>query len=116
MSGISQVTSPSPTRESRPPVPRRTSPLWRGLRTRLRREIAVSDGPALAFLVALTLFMTWLGFTYPDFMAFTALLLPMFMASLWLGPRVLPWFIVFVAACTCVLLIRQPVDETSVMP
>jgi hypothetical protein len=92
-------------------VPRRTPPRRRGLRTRLRREIAVSDGPAIAFLVALTLFMTWLGFAYPDFMAFTALLLPMFVASLWLGPRALPWFIVFVAACTCVLLIRQPVDD-----
>ena len=32
----------------------------------------------------------------------------MFLGSLWLGPRSLPWFIVFVCACFCVLLIDQP--------
>jgi hypothetical protein len=33
----------------------------------------------------------------------------MFIASLWLGPRSLPWFIVFVSACVCLLLLDQPV-------
>ena len=32
----------------------------------------------------------------------------MFIGSLWLGPRSLPWFIVFVCACFCVLLVDQP--------
>ncbi len=39
----------------------------------------------------------------------TVLLLPMFIGSLWLGPRTLPWFVVFVCACFCVLLLDQPV-------
>ena len=32
----------------------------------------------------------------------------MFLGSLWLGPRSLPWFIVFVCCCFCVLLVDQP--------
>ena len=59
-------------------------------------------------LVAFTLLSVVLGLLYPDFVPSTVLLLPMFVGSLWLGPRMLPWFIVFVCACFCVLLIDQP--------
>ncbi len=44
-------------------------------------------------------------------MPFTTLLLPMFIGSLWLGPRSLPWFIVFVCVCVVVLLLDQPNGE-----
>jgi hypothetical protein len=87
-------------------LPNRSSP-WRGLSLRLRRELAVSDHPALFFLTLMTLAITLSGTVYPDFLPSTALLLPMFIGSLWLGPRTLPWFIVFVCACFCVLLLQQ---------
>jgi hypothetical protein len=70
--------------------------------------MSVSDRPALVFLVLLTLSSTLGGIVYPEYIPSTVLLLPMFIGSLWLGPRSLPWFIVFVCACFCVLLIDQP--------
>ncbi len=81
---------------------------WRGFSLRVRREMSVSDRPALVFLVLLTLAGTLGGIAYPAWMPSTVLLLPMFIGSLWLGPRSLPWFIVFVCACFCVLLVDQP--------
>jgi stage II sporulation SpoE-like protein len=81
---------------------------WRGFSLRIRREMSVSDRPALVFLVLLTLSSTLGGIVYPDYIPSTVLLLPMFIGSLWLGPRSLPWFIVFVCACFCVLLVDQP--------
>ncbi len=75
---------------------------------RFRREMAVSDRPAMIFLILLTILLTLLGIVYSDWAPFTTLLLPMFIGSLWLGPRSLPWFIVFVSACVCVLLLDQP--------
>ena len=81
---------------------------WRGLSLRVRREMSVSDRPALVFLVLLTLAGTGGGMVYPDYIPSTVLLLPMFIGSLWLGPKSLPWFIVFVCACFCILLVDQP--------
>jgi hypothetical protein len=75
---------------------------------RFRREMATSDRPALFFLVVFTVVCTITGLLYPDFIPFVTLLLPMFIGSLWLGPRSLPWFIVFVCACVVVLLLDQP--------
>ncbi len=82
---------------------------WRGMSLRWRREMSVSDRPALIFLVLLTVFSTLIGLLYPNFAPSTVLLVPMFIGSLWLGPRTLPWFIVFVCACFCILLLDQPV-------
>jgi hypothetical protein len=80
----------------------------RGLSLRVRREMSVSDRPALVFLVLLTLSCTLAALVYPTYIPSTVLLLPMFIGSLWLGPRSLPWFIVFVCACFCILLVDQP--------
>ena len=80
--------------------------------TRFRREMTVSDRPAVVLLVLFTLLCTVLGIAFPDLAPPTVLLLPMFIGSLWLGPRTLPWVIVFVCACFCVLLI----DQTSISP
>jgi hypothetical protein len=82
---------------------------WSGLSLRIRRQMSVSDAPALVFLVLLTVAATLLGLLSPDLVPPTVLLLPMFMGSLWLGPRSLPWFVVFVCACFCVLLVDQQV-------
>ncbi len=70
--------------------------------------MSVSDRPALLSLILLTVASTVAGVLYPDWFPATILVLPMVIASLWLGPRTLPWFIVFVCACICVLLIQQP--------
>ncbi len=86
----------------------RTAAPWRGLSLRVRQEMSVSDRPALIFLVLLAIACTLLGLTAPRYVPSTVLLLPMFIGSLWLGPRSLPWFTVFVCACFCVLLIDQP--------
>jgi hypothetical protein len=88
----------------------RQSTTWRGLSLRVRREMAVSDQPALVFLALFTVAATLLGLLYPDFAPSTVLLLPMFVGSLWLGPRTLPWFVGFVCACFSLLLIVQPMD------
>jgi stage II sporulation SpoE-like protein len=88
-------------------VPDRALP-WRGFSLRVRREMSVSDRPALVFLVLLTLSCTLAAIVYPDYIPSTVMLVPMFIGSLWLGPKSLPWFIVFVCACFCVLLVDQP--------
>ncbi len=81
---------------------------WRGLSLRIRREMSVSDRPALVFLVLLSV-LTLLGaLLYPRFVPGTTLLLPMFIGSLWLGPRSLPWFVVFVCACFSIVLVGEP--------
>lgn len=87
---------------------RRNLPL-QGWTLRLRREMSVSDRPALLSLIVMTVGSTLLGVFYPGWFPATILLLPMVIASLWLGPRLLPWFIVFACACVCLLLIYQPV-------
>ncbi len=70
--------------------------------------MAVSDRPALIALLLFTLLCSLLVIVYPTFAPSTTLLLPMFMASLWLGPRSLPWFIVFVCVCFSIVLAVQP--------
>ena len=70
--------------------------------------MSVSDRPAVITLVAFTVLCTLGALAFPDFIPSTVMLLPMFIASLWLGPRSLPWFIVFVCACFCILLLDQP--------
>lgn len=84
------------------------TPRWRGLSLKVRREMSVSDRPAIVFLVLLTLACTFAGLVYPELIPSTVLLVPMFIGSLWLGPRSLPWFVVFVCACFCVMLVGQP--------
>jgi len=83
---------------------------FRGFSQRVRRQMSVSDGPALVFVVLLTLSMTLIGILRPDLAPPTALLLPLLIGSLWLGPRTLPWLVLFVCACFCVLLIGEPLD------
>jgi len=67
------------------------------------------------FLVTITLTCVAVGVAWPEVLPFTTLLLPMFVGSLWLGPRTLPWFVVFVCACVCVLLAVQPrINPTTI--
>jgi hypothetical protein len=52
-------------------------------------------------------------FIFPGDFPLTSLVLPMLFGSLFLGPRELPWFVVFVLVMVVVLLTRQP--EISVI-
>jgi hypothetical protein len=67
-----------------------------------------SDRPALAFLVLLTAGIVAVGVVEVDLIPQTAVLLPIFLASMWLGPRTLPWFVIFALVGVVVLLAAQP--------
>ena len=81
---------------------------FRDWQMRLRRRILESDGPALGFLVLITLLIVGAGIVKVDLVPQTAVLVPIFLASLWLGPRTLPWFVIFALAGVVVLLAVQP--------
>ncbi|MBW8752157.1 MAG: serine/threonine-protein phosphatase [Propionibacteriales bacterium] len=77
-------------------------------RMRIRRQVVESDKPALVFLVLLTVVIVGGGLVAVDLVPQTTVLLPIFLASLWLGPRTLPWFVVFALGGVVVLLAVQP--------
>jgi hypothetical protein len=74
----------------------------------MQRALTVSDMPALLALVLFSLLCLLLGLVFPLVIPSTVMLLPMVVGNLYLGPRYLPWFIVFVCAEFCVLLLTQP--------
>jgi hypothetical protein len=69
----------------------------------------VSDLPALVLLTVLALFCLGIGLFFPLVIPSTALIVPIVVSGLFLGPRYLPWFIVFCCGCFCVLLFEQDV-------
>ena len=81
---------------------------FRDWRMRVRRQIVESDRPALIFLVLLTLAVVVVGLIEVELVPQTAVLVPIFLASLWLGPKTLPWFVIFALGCVVVLLAIQP--------
>lgn len=82
---------------------------------RLRREAVWSDRPALLLLSLLTIVITGLGLAYPDLVPYSALLIPMFLGSMFLWPRSLPWFIVFCLCGVLALMSSQPwISDRSV--
>ncbi len=68
----------------------------------------VSDRPAVTALVVASLLVTAGGLAWPGVVSYVVLLLPMFVASLWLGPRTLPWFVVFASSCVAILIVAEP--------
>lgn len=83
----------------------------RGWGLRWVRQWSVSDVPALLLLVVLAMFCLVIGLVFPLIIPSTAMLVPIVISSLFLGPRTLPWFIVFCCACFCILLFEQPVTS-----
>jgi hypothetical protein len=77
-------------------------------RIRLRRRVMESDGPALAFLALLVVAVV--AGELSDRLAFpqAAMLVPIFLGSMWLSPRTLPWFVVFALAGVVLMLATQP--------
>ena len=85
---------------------------FRDWRLRLRRRVVESDGPALAFLAVLTVALVAGHMWDPTVFPQTAVLLPIFLGSLWLSPRTLPWFVIFALSGVVVMLATEP--STSV--
>ncbi|MCW2787571.1 MAG: serine/threonine-protein phosphatase [Marmoricola sp.] len=81
---------------------------FRQRRVRLQRQILDSDNPALVFLVLLTIAVTIGGVLNMNLVPQSAMIFPIVLASLWLGPRTLPWFVVFTLVGVVVLLFAQP--------
>lgn len=82
---------------------------------RLRRQMVDSDRFALFFLVLLTVGLTVGVLTSPDLVPQAALFLPLVLASLWLGPRTMPWFVVFCLGAVLVLMIDLPEITVAVI-
>jgi hypothetical protein len=81
---------------------------FRDWKMRIRRQVIVSDTPALLFLLTLTVAIVVAGVVEVEVVPQTAVLLPIFLASMWLGPRTLPWFVIFALGGVVVLLAVQP--------
>lgn len=86
------------------------------LRARVHRSLATSEDIPLVVLSLLSLLLTATGFLWPAWTTPTVLLLPIFVGSLWLGPRTLPWFTIFCLACAALLVLVQPtIDVRSLI-
>lgn len=75
---------------------------------RLRRQMGESDRYPLLLLVVLTTGLTVGGLVSPDVVPQAALFLPIVLASIWLGPRTLPWFVLFCLVGVLVLITELP--------
>ena len=82
--------------------------------TALRRGMPV-DQRALVVLVLLSLALAIPMWTFPEEMPLTALVLPLLLGSLTLGPRELPWFVVLVLLLIVGALARMPAVTTRTL-
>jgi len=72
-----------------------------------------SDTRVLWLLVVLSVVLSVLIWTLPDRTPLSSLFLPMLLGSLILGPRHLPWFVVFVLVLVVVVLTQQEEDPRT---
>ena len=79
--------------------------------TRVQRQMLESDRIAVALLTLLTVLLTIGGLVVPDLVPPIAILLPIVLANLWLGPRTLPWFVIFCLVALVVLAVN--LDDVS---
>jgi hypothetical protein len=80
---------------------------------KLRRQMVDSDRPALAMLVVLAVALTVGGLLRADLVPQSSMLFPIVLASLWLGPRTLPWYVVFCLVGVAILA-SQTAEITTV--
>lgn len=81
--------------------------LGRRLERAVRRALPRGTG-ALAALVAVTILMGLAILGLPTYAPITLILVPLVVSSLMLGPRQLPWFVVFVLLVLAVVVPAQP--------
>jgi hypothetical protein len=92
--------------------PARPSAVRRQWRTAVRRN---PENRLLAALVIAAIGIAALIMALPDDMPLSALVVPMFIGSLFLGPRQLPWFVVFLLVMLMVALTGLEVVDASVV-
>jgi hypothetical protein len=80
---------------------------------KLQRQMVESDHVALVFLVILAVVLTAGGAVSPDLVPQTSMMFPIVLASLWLGPRTLPWFVIVCLVGVIILAFQLP-DVTTV--
>lgn len=97
-----------PALRARPVTVRRT------VRTAVRRT-APPESRALAILVLATLLITAAIMTWPGVVPMNALVVPLLLANLLLGPRQLPWFVVFLMVALMMTLTQQPQVDTKIV-
>ena len=68
-----------------------------------------------AELVAATVVITFLLFRWPDTVPLSALVIPLLLGSLLLGPRELPWFVLFLLAMLVLSIGREPLQARSLI-
>ncbi|RYE80828.1 MAG: serine/threonine-protein phosphatase [Myxococcales bacterium] len=80
---------------------------WRRWRDKLVNEARRSDRIALGGLAAFATVLLVAGLVWPGTVPQVAMLLPIFLASMWVGPRSVPWFVIACLAGSCLLLAAQ---------
>lgn len=75
---------------------------------KVRRQMVYTDTTMLALLMASVVLLSAGGIVFEDIVPYSALLIPMYLGSLWLGPRALPWFIVFALIGVSAMIAAQP--------
>lgn len=81
---------------------------WRRLIDKLVTEARRSDRVALWGLSAFAMALVVGGLVMPGLVPQMAMLVPIFLSSLWLGPRTTPWFVIGCLAGACLLLAASP--------
>lgn len=94
--------------QARPAGPSRLRRRWRSL---ARRGSSI-ETRLLVGLVVASAAITLAVVVWPDVVPITALMVPLLLASLLLGPRQLPWFVVFLLVMLMLTLTRQPLVTT----
>lgn len=84
---------------------------WRRWRDKIVTEARRSDRIALWGLSILAVTLTIAGLILPGLVPQMAMLVPIFLSSMWLGPRHIPWFIVGCLSGACLLLAVSPTIE-----
>ncbi|MCW2757645.1 MAG: Stage sporulation family protein [Nocardioidaceae bacterium] len=79
-----------------------------GRANKIRRQMVYTDTTMLLMLMAVVVLITAGGVVWTDIVPYSALLIPMYLGSLWLGPRTLPWFIVFAVVGVSLMITVQP--------
>lgn len=83
---------------------------------RRRRRLVPRGNGTLTLLLALTIVVTVVVLIWPKTAPMTVLIVPLLLGSLLLGPRQLPWFVVFVMVMLMLAITRQsPITSRIVL-
>lgn len=86
--------------------PARTS-TWRRRRRRFLRQASTSESRTAIALAVAAVVVTVAVVLFPERMPFTGLMVPLLLASVLLGPRTLPWFVIFLMVMLTISVSQQ---------